>query len=294
MRNQKIGFIFQGFNLIPDLNRQYRGMGAAERKQRIEEALSRVVSGGQQQRAAIARALWRARDDQDRARVAQAVRRPRQRRPQPAGTRLAVRIVCRAAARRRRPARRRRRLAAGAFFLIAPQSHCCVARVRPRRCWTTPQAHPPRHPRRRRGAGHRRERAPVVVLSRKLNDASQQRAAAPAGWSVRAAGACRSRDPRHRPGRGHALGAGRRPVAGLARLAHRPRPAGEIAMTPLPPVRPILSALGSHRAAVVLMALQIALTLAVLCNLVFIIARTYQRVQTPGVDAARSAPPSTC
>ncbi|KMM73954.1 ABC transporter permease [Xanthomonas sp. NCPPB 1128] len=52
-------------------------------------------------------------------------------------------------------------------------------------------------------------------------------------------------------------------------------------MTALPPVRPILSALGSHRAAVVLMALQIALTLAVLCNLVFIIARTYQRVQTP-------------
>ncbi|MBO9828939.1 FtsX-like permease family protein [Xanthomonas sp. A2111] len=52
-------------------------------------------------------------------------------------------------------------------------------------------------------------------------------------------------------------------------------------MTALPPLRPILSALGSHRAAVVLMALQIALTLAVLCNLVFIIARTYQRVQTP-------------
>ncbi|WP_254459247.1 ABC transporter permease [Xanthomonas sacchari] len=52
-------------------------------------------------------------------------------------------------------------------------------------------------------------------------------------------------------------------------------------MTALPPVRPILSALGSHRAAVVLMALQIALTLAVLCNLVFIIARTYQRVHTP-------------
>lgn len=77
MRNQKIGFIFQGFNLIPDLNLfdnvdvplRYRGMGAAERKQRIEEALSRVglgsrmkhypseLSGGQQQRAAIARAL---------------------------------------------------------------------------------------------------------------------------------------------------------------------------------------------------------------------------------------------
>ncbi|MBN6113080.1 ABC transporter ATP-binding protein [Xanthomonas bonasiae] len=77
MRNQKIGFIFQGFNLIPDLNLfdnvdvplRYRGMAAAERKQRIEEALGRVglgsrmkhypseLSGGQQQRAAIARAL---------------------------------------------------------------------------------------------------------------------------------------------------------------------------------------------------------------------------------------------
>ncbi len=77
LRNQKIGFIFQSFNLIPDLNLfdnadvplRYRGMPAAERKQRIEEALSRVglgsrmkhypaeLSGGQQQRAAIARAL---------------------------------------------------------------------------------------------------------------------------------------------------------------------------------------------------------------------------------------------
>ena len=77
LRNRKIGFIFQGFNLIPDLNLfdnvdaplRYRGMPAAERKARIEDALSRVglgsrmrhypaeLSGGQQQRAAIARAL---------------------------------------------------------------------------------------------------------------------------------------------------------------------------------------------------------------------------------------------
>ncbi len=77
LRNEKIGFIFQGFNLIPDLNLfdnvdvplRYRGYGAAERKQRIEEALGRVglasrmkhypseLSGGQQQRVAIARAL---------------------------------------------------------------------------------------------------------------------------------------------------------------------------------------------------------------------------------------------
>jgi putative ABC transport system ATP-binding protein len=77
LRNQKIGFIFQGFNLIPDLNLfdnvdvplRYRGMSASERKKRIEDALARVglasrmkhfpaeLSGGQQQRAAIARAL---------------------------------------------------------------------------------------------------------------------------------------------------------------------------------------------------------------------------------------------
>jgi putative ABC transport system ATP-binding protein len=77
MRNQKIGFIFQGFNLIPDLNLfdnvdvplRYRGFDAADRRQRIEKALSQVglgsrmkhypteLSGGQQQRAAIARAL---------------------------------------------------------------------------------------------------------------------------------------------------------------------------------------------------------------------------------------------
>ncbi len=77
LRNEKIGFIFQSFNLIPDLNLfdnvdvplRYRGYAAAERKRRIEEALSRVglasrmkhypseLSGGQQQRVAIARAL---------------------------------------------------------------------------------------------------------------------------------------------------------------------------------------------------------------------------------------------
>jgi len=77
LRNQKIGFIFQGFNLIPDLNLfdnvdvplRYRKMSANERRERIEKALTQVglgsrmkhypneLSGGQQQRAAIARAL---------------------------------------------------------------------------------------------------------------------------------------------------------------------------------------------------------------------------------------------
>ncbi len=77
VRNEKIGFIFQTFNLIPDLNvfdnvdvpLRYRGLGAAARKQAIEEALATVglsarykhypsqLSGGQQQRVAIARAL---------------------------------------------------------------------------------------------------------------------------------------------------------------------------------------------------------------------------------------------
>lgn len=77
LRNQKIGFIFQGFNLIPDLNLfenvevplRYRGVPAKERKKRIEECLEQVglasrakhlpqqLSGGQQQRVAIARAL---------------------------------------------------------------------------------------------------------------------------------------------------------------------------------------------------------------------------------------------
>jgi len=76
-RNQKIGFIFQSFNLIPDLNLfenvdvplRYRKLPRAERKQRIEYALETVglasrmkhipaqLSGGQQQRVAIARAI---------------------------------------------------------------------------------------------------------------------------------------------------------------------------------------------------------------------------------------------
>ena len=77
LRNEKIGFIFQGFNLIPDLNLfdnvdvplRYRGFKANDRKERIENALQQVglssrmkhfpaeLSGGQQQRVAIARAL---------------------------------------------------------------------------------------------------------------------------------------------------------------------------------------------------------------------------------------------
>jgi putative ABC transport system ATP-binding protein len=77
IRNEKIGFIFQGFNLIPDLNLyhnveaplHYRRMPGPERHRRITMALDRVglstrmkhipsqLSGGQQQRAAIARAI---------------------------------------------------------------------------------------------------------------------------------------------------------------------------------------------------------------------------------------------
>lgn len=77
LRNEKIGFIFQSFNLIPELDifdnvdvpLRYRGFGAAERKRRIEQVLDTVglasrrkhlpsqLSGGQQQRVAIARAL---------------------------------------------------------------------------------------------------------------------------------------------------------------------------------------------------------------------------------------------
>jgi len=77
MRNEKIGFIFQGFNLIPDLNiydnvdvpLRYRRLKATDRHERISSALelvglaSRVkhmpsqLSGGQQQRVAIARAI---------------------------------------------------------------------------------------------------------------------------------------------------------------------------------------------------------------------------------------------
>jgi putative ABC transport system ATP-binding protein len=77
IRNEKIGFIFQGFNLIKDysisdnieLPLRYRGFPASERQRRIDRVLDLVglsarrdyfpsqLSGGQQQRVAIARAL---------------------------------------------------------------------------------------------------------------------------------------------------------------------------------------------------------------------------------------------
>ena len=77
LRNEKIGFIFQSFNLIPELDvfdnvdvpLRYRGFDSAERKRRIDHVLDIVglgsrqkhlpsqLSGGQQQRVAIARAL---------------------------------------------------------------------------------------------------------------------------------------------------------------------------------------------------------------------------------------------
>ena len=77
IRNREVGFIFQSFNLIGDLNvfenvelpLTYRGMRSAERKTRVQQALEKVgmahrskhlpsqLSGGQQQRVAVARAL---------------------------------------------------------------------------------------------------------------------------------------------------------------------------------------------------------------------------------------------
>lgn len=80
IRNQEIGFIFQGFNLIPsftaienvELPLLYRGVGKKERHDLAVEALTKVglsqrmehkpseMSGGQQQRVAIARAIAQA------------------------------------------------------------------------------------------------------------------------------------------------------------------------------------------------------------------------------------------
>ena len=80
IRNQEIGFIFQGFNLIAGLSALenvelpliYRGVGRGERARLAKEALSKVgladrmthkpaeMSGGQQQRVAIARAIAQA------------------------------------------------------------------------------------------------------------------------------------------------------------------------------------------------------------------------------------------
>ncbi len=77
VRNEKIGFVFQNFNLIAKLSAEenvelpliYQGVPKSERQERVKEALENVgllkrakhlpteLSGGQQQRVAIARAL---------------------------------------------------------------------------------------------------------------------------------------------------------------------------------------------------------------------------------------------
>ncbi len=77
MRKENIGFVFQNFNLIDELNvfenvelpLIYLGLSATERKQRVNEALEQMqithrrkhfplqLSGGQQQRVAVARAV---------------------------------------------------------------------------------------------------------------------------------------------------------------------------------------------------------------------------------------------
>ncbi len=77
IRNREIGFIFQNFNLIGDLTvfqnvelpLTYRGMRDTERRERVQESLEKVgmahrakhfpnqLSGGEQQRAAVARAI---------------------------------------------------------------------------------------------------------------------------------------------------------------------------------------------------------------------------------------------
>ena len=77
VRSRKIGFVFQSFNLIPQLTAQenvelpliYQRVRRSERRRRVAEALERVqltgrrhhlpseLSGGQQQRVAIARAI---------------------------------------------------------------------------------------------------------------------------------------------------------------------------------------------------------------------------------------------